>query len=163
MFDPREAERDNLYNRVVLLTIACCVLLALAAMARHEGLTYAALRWTGAQVTGTITQLEEIPRNPDANIVHYRYVDQDNRSHEGEYLDSRCGEKQDCDIDQDVALLYSRWFPEFSAIAANLHTYRPGFYIMSGGVLLSLLFFGIPFWTLGRISAMKKDETQHLG
>jgi hypothetical protein len=162
MFNPREAELDHLYNRVVLLTIACCVLLALAAMARREGFTYAALQWNGVQVTGTVTLLEEIPRNQLAKIVHYRYLDQDNRPHEEQYLDSGCGERQDCGVDQDVTLIYSRWFREFSAIAANVHTYRPGFYIMSGGVLLSLLFFGISFLTLGRISAMKQDQARHL-
>jgi hypothetical protein len=161
MFNTREAERDHLYNRVVLLTIACCVLLGLAAMAKREGLTYAAPQWNGAPVTGTVTLLEDIPRNRVAKIVHYRYVDQDNRPHEGQYLDSGCGERQDCDADQDVTLIYSRWFPEFSAIASDVHTYRPGFYIMSGGILLSLLFFGISFSTLGRISAMKRDQAQH--
>lgn len=162
MFNPREAELDHLYNRVVLLTIACCVLLAFAAMARNEGFTYAALQWNGDQVTGTVTQLEEIPRNRLAKIVHYRYVDQDNRPHEGQYLDTGCGERENCGVDEDVTLIHSRWFPDYSAVAANVHSFRPGFYIMSGGVLISLLFFGISFWTLGRISAMKRDDAQHL-
>jgi hypothetical protein len=35
MYYPREAEKDHLFNRVILLTVACCVVLILAGMARH--------------------------------------------------------------------------------------------------------------------------------
>jgi hypothetical protein len=36
MYYPREAEKDHLFHRVILPTVACCVVLILTAMARHE-------------------------------------------------------------------------------------------------------------------------------
>ncbi|MFV2950269.1 hypothetical protein ACNIZR_33440, partial [Pseudomonas japonica] len=48
------------YNRVILLTFACCVLLGLAAMARQQGAVYAAIQWSAVEVTGTVTQVESI-------------------------------------------------------------------------------------------------------
>jgi hypothetical protein len=57
MYYPREAEKDHLFNRVILLTVACCVVLILAGMARHEGIAYAAIRLSPVETTGTVTQL----------------------------------------------------------------------------------------------------------
>jgi len=82
MFYQREAEKDHLYNRIVLLTVACCVLLFLASMAKHSGSIYGAIRWSAVEVKGTVTQLERIPMNANGIILHYRYVDSDQQVHE---------------------------------------------------------------------------------
>ncbi|WP_339526483.1 DUF3592 domain-containing protein [Pseudomonas sp. EL_65y_Pfl2_R96] len=158
MFYPREAEKDHLYNRVILLSIACCVLLSLAAMARHQGSIYAIIQLSAAEVTGTVTQLEDIPRNSMVKIIRYQYVDHDRQVHEGEYQDQRYDEHSQYEVGQDISLLYSRWFPRVSSITTELHTYRPGFFIMTGGVLLALLFLGISFRTISRIFAMKQED-----
>ncbi|MCP1444791.1 hypothetical protein J3D54_003923 [Pseudomonas sp. GGS8] len=158
MFYPREAEKDHLYNRIILLTIACCVLLSLAAMARHQGSIYATIQFSAVEVTGTVTQLENIPRTNMAKIIHYQYVDYDRQVHDGEYWDERYAERPQYEVGQDISLLYSRWFPRVSSITTELHTYRPGFFIMTGGVLLALLFLGISFRTISRISAMKQED-----
>lgn len=42
MFYPREAKKDHLYNRIVLLTVACLILLFLASLAKHSGSIYGA-------------------------------------------------------------------------------------------------------------------------
>jgi len=47
MYYPREAAKDHLYNRIVMLTVACCVVLLLAAMAHKSGMLYGALSFNG--------------------------------------------------------------------------------------------------------------------
>ncbi|ROM76164.1 hypothetical protein BK654_16090 [Pseudomonas brassicacearum] len=158
MFYPREAEKDHLYNRIVLLTVACCVLLFLASLAKHSGSIYGAIRWSAVEVKGTVTQLESIPMNANGIILHYRYVDSDQQVHEDEYPDQRYSEHPQYQVGEEIPLLYSRWFPQISSIAAELHTYRAGFFVMVGGVLLTLVFFGISFVTFGRIYRMKEED-----
>ncbi|MEE1926464.1 DUF3592 domain-containing protein [Pseudomonas sp. 148P] len=158
MYYPREAEKDHLYNRVILLTFACCVLLGLAAMARQQGAIYAASQWSAVEVTGTVTQVESIPRNDMVKIIHYRYVDDDGQIHEDQCWDKRYAEHAPYDVGQDISLVYSRWLPRVSSISFVLRTYRPGFYIMVSGILLTLLFLGISFKTLGRISTLKQED-----
>ncbi len=50
MFYPREAEKDHLYNRIVLLTVACCVLLFLPSLAKDSGSIYGTTRWSAVEV-----------------------------------------------------------------------------------------------------------------
>ncbi|WP_207283651.1 DUF3592 domain-containing protein [Pseudomonas sp. FW300-N2F2] len=158
MFYPREAEKDQLYNRIVLLTVACCVLLVLASLAKHSGSIYGAIRWSAVEVNGSVTQLESIPMNANGIIIHYRYADGDQQVHEDEYVDQRYNEHDQYEVGGDVPLLYSRWFPQISSIATELHTYRSGFFIMAGGVVLTLVFLGISFATFGRIYRMKEED-----
>ncbi len=158
MYYPREAEKDHLYNRVILLTFACCVLLGLAAMARQQGAVYAAIHWSAVEVTGTVTQVEAIPRNDTVKLIHYRYVDGDGRAHEDQCWDKRYDEHAPYAVGQDISLVYSRWLPQVSSITTVLRSYRPGFYIMASGILLTLLFLGISFKTLGRISTLKRED-----
>ncbi|KIR13152.1 MULTISPECIES: DUF3592 domain-containing protein [unclassified Pseudomonas] len=158
MFYPREAEKDHLYNRIVLLTVACCVLLFLASLAKHSGSIYGAIRWSAVEVNGTVTQLESIPMNENGIIIRYRYTDGDQQVHEDEYVDQRYNEHDQYEVGGDVPLLYSRWFPQISSIATELHTYRASFFVMAGGVLLTLVFFGISFMTFGRIYRMKEED-----
>ncbi|WP_053147771.1 DUF3592 domain-containing protein [Pseudomonas sp. P97.38] len=158
MFYPREAEKDHLYNRIVLLTIACILLLFLASLAKHSGTIYGAIRWTPVEVKGTVTQLEGIPMNPNGVIIHYRYVDGDQQVHEDEYFDQRYNEHHQYTVGGDVPLLYSRWFPQVSSIASELHTNRASFIVMAGGVLLTLLFLWISFRTFGRIYGLKQED-----
>jgi len=157
MFYPREAEKDHLYNRIILLTVACCVLLLLASLAKQSGSIYGAIRWSAVEVKGTVTQLESIPMNKNGIIVHYRYIDSDQQVHEDEYPDQRYNEHYQYQM-EEVPLLYSRWFPQISSIATELHTYRAGFIVMAGGVLLTLAFLGISFMTFGRIYDMKEED-----
>ncbi|MDO7897438.1 DUF3592 domain-containing protein [Pseudomonas citrulli] len=158
MFHPREAEKDHLYNRIVLLTVACCVLLFLASMAKQSGTIYGAIQWSAVEVTGTVTQLESIPMNENGMIIHYRYLDGDQQPHDDEYADQRYSEHNQYEVGGDVPLLYSRWFPQISSIASELHTYRPGFIIMAGGIALTLLFFAISFTTFGQIYRIKDED-----
>lgn len=158
MYYPREAEKDHLYNRVILLTFACCVLLGLVAMARQQGAVYAAIQWSAVEVTGTVTQVEAIPRNDTVKLIHYRYVDGDGRAHEDQCWDKRYDEHAPYAVGQDISLVYSRWLPQVSSITTVLRSYRPGFYIMASGILLTLLFLGISFKTLGRISTLKQED-----
>lgn len=156
MYYPREAERDNLYNRIVLLTLVCIIVLGIAAMAMREGGRYALLRIGAVETTGTIMQVESLPRNSGAVIVHYRYNDRSGRAHDAEYLDTRFGEQSQYVEGGPVALVYCHWFPSINSITERLHQLRPGFYIMTGGVLIVMLLFGISlltFWKIGRMSA----------
>jgi len=158
MFYPREAEKDHLYNRIVLLTVACCVLLLLASLAKHSGTIYGAIQWSAVEVKGTVTLLESIPMNENGIIIHYRYTDSDQQVHEDEYPDQRYNEHDQYEVGGDVPLLYSRWFPQISSIATELHTNRASFFVMAGGVLLTLVFLGISFRTFGRIYRMKEED-----
>ncbi|WHS61370.1 DUF3592 domain-containing protein [Pseudomonas sp. G2-4] len=158
MYYPREAEKDHLYNRIVLLTVACLVLLFLASMAKHSGIIYGAIQWSAVEVKGTVTQLESIPMNENGMIIHYRYLDSDQQVHEDEYPDQRYVEHTLYEVGGDVPLLYSRWFPQTNSIATELHTYRSGFIIMTGGVVLTLIFLGISFMTFGKIYRMKAED-----
>lgn len=158
MFYPREAEKDNLYNRIVLLTVACLILLFLASLAKHSGIIYGAIQWSAVEVKGTVTQLESIPMNENGMIIRYRYLDSDQQVHEDEYPDQRYNEHDQYEVGGDVPLLYSRWFPQISSIATELHTYRSGFFVMTGGVLLTLVFLWISFRTFGRIYRMKEED-----
>ena len=81
MYYPREAERDNLYNRIILLTLVCILVLGIAAMAMREGGRYALLRISAVETSATVTQIEPLPRNSSAAILHYRYNDQSGHSH----------------------------------------------------------------------------------
>lgn len=126
MFYPREAEKDHLYNRIVLLTVACCVLLFLASMAKDSGTIYGAIRWSAVEVQGTVTQLENMQMNKDGAVIHYRYIDNDQQVHEDAYADQRYSEHNHYEIGGEIPLLYSRWFPQISSIATELHTFRAG-------------------------------------
>lgn len=158
MYYPREAEKDHLFNRVILLTVACCVVLLLASMARSEGILYATLKLGAIETTGTVTQLDDIPMNRDGKVIHYTYTDDKGRAHEAEYVDERYAQNAHYETGGPIPLLYSRWLPEKNSIASLVESNRPGFYIMIGGVLLALLFLGISFRTLGRIYAMKEED-----
>ncbi|MBT2342398.1 DUF3592 domain-containing protein [Pseudomonas sp. C3-2018] len=158
MFYPREAEKDHLYNRIVLLTVACCVLLFLASMAKDSGTIYGTIRWSAVEVQGTVTQLESMQMNEDGAVIHYRYIDSDRQVHEDAYPDQRYSVHKQYEVGGEIPLLYSRWFPQISSIATELHTFRPGFIIMAGGVLLTLVFFGVSFMTFGRIYGMKEED-----
>jgi len=158
MFYPREAEKDHLYNRIVLLTIACVLLLFLASLAHHSGSIYGAIRWSPVEVKGTVTQLEDIPMNPDGKVIYYRYVDSDQQVHEDEYADQRYNEHDQYQVGGEISLLYSRWLPQISTIATELHTNRASFIVMAGGVSLTLVFFWISFRTFGRIYGMKQED-----
>ncbi|WP_348970999.1 hypothetical protein [Pseudomonas atacamensis] len=158
MYYPREAAKDHLYNRVVMLTVACCVVLLLAGMARHQGILYALLNFNGAQTNGTVTQLEEILMNKNGKIIHYRYADELGQLHEGDFVDERYAEHTQYEVNGPIALLVSPWMPEKSAIASQLQSYRAGFYIMTGGVTISLLFLLISGRTFWQIQAMKEQD-----
>ena len=158
MFYPREAEKDHLYNRIVLLTIACCLLLFLASLAKNSGTIYGAIQWSAVEVKGTVTQLESIPMNKNGIIIHYRYADSDQQVHEDEYPDQRYNEHDQYEVGGEIPLLYSRWFPQISSIATELHTHRFSFFVMTGEVLLTLVFFGISFMTFGRIYGMRQED-----
>ncbi|MGE8143933.1 hypothetical protein ACQKP7_01855 [Pseudomonas frederiksbergensis] len=158
MFYPREAEKDHLFNRVILLTVACCVVLLLASMARGEGILYAALKLGAVEITGTVTQMDDIRMNPNGKVIHYTYTDDEGQRHEAEYVDERYAQNDHYETGGPIPLLYSRWLPAQNSIANRVDSNRPGFYIMTGGVLLALLFLGISFRTLGRIYAMKEED-----
>jgi hypothetical protein len=158
MYYPREAEKDHLFNRVILLTVACCVVLILAGMARHEGIRYAAIQLGPVETVGTVTQLDDIRMNRDGKVIHYRYTDLDGQVHDNQYVDERYATKTAYETGGSIPLLYSRWLPAQSSIARELNGNRPGFYIMMGGGLLALLFLGISARTLGRIYAMKEED-----
>ncbi|MBV4473970.1 hypothetical protein [Pseudomonas botevensis] len=158
MFHPREAQRDHLYNRIVMLTVACCVVLLLAGMARHQGIRYGALQFNAMQVSGTVTALEEILLNDNGKIIHYRYTDEQGLSHDDQYADERYAEHTQYEVGGSIALLVSRWLPKQNAIASELHSYRPSFYIMTGGLLLAVLFLLISGRTFWQIQAMKDQD-----
>ncbi len=158
MFYPREAEKDHLYNRAILLTVACCIFLMFAAMARREGSIYAAVQLSATETTGTVTQIENIPMYRDRSLVHYQYTDHDGQTHEDEYLDEHYQQKAHYEIDGPVSLVYSNWFPQKNCIASELHSHRPGFFIMVGGLLLSLLCLVVSARTIARIFAMKQED-----
>lgn len=158
MFYPREAEKDHLYNRIVLLTIACLMLLFLASLAKNSGIVYGAIQWSAVEVNGTVTQLEGIPMNKNGVIIHYRYLDDDQQVHEDEYPDQRYNEHAQYAVGAEVPLLYSRWFPQINSIATELHTHRASFLVMTGGVLLALICLWISFRTFGRIYRLKEED-----
>ncbi|MOA54644.1 hypothetical protein D3C78_1783020 [compost metagenome] len=96
--------------------------------------------------------------NENGIIIHYRYTDGDQQVHEDEYVDQRYNEHTQYEVGGDVPLLYSRWFPQVSSIATELHTYRASFFVMAGGVLLTLVLLGISFMTFGSIYRMKEED-----
>jgi hypothetical protein len=96
--------------------------------------------------------------NRDGKVIHYRYTDLDGQVHDNQYVDERYATKTAYETGGSIPLIYSRWLPAQSSIARELNGNRPGFYIMMGGVLLTLLFLGISARTLGRIYAMKEED-----
>ncbi|MGE8186024.1 hypothetical protein [Pseudomonas sp. NPDC086278] len=158
MFYPREAEKDHLFTRVILLTFACCFVLMLAGMSRHEGLRYAAIQLSPVDITGTVTQLEEIRMNPNGKIIHYRYTDPDGKVHDDQYVDQRYAQKTAYEPGGSIALLVSGWLPAQNSIASELNGNRPGFYILLVSVALALWTLEISFKTMGRIYAMKEED-----
>lgn len=158
MYCPQETEKDHLYNRFILLGMALCVVVTLAIMARQQGVVYAAMQWSTVEVTGTVTRLEDIPRSDMLKIIHYRYLDNDQKVHEGEGLDKRYGEHPTYDVGQEISLVYSRGFPGISSTTRDLHSYRPGFYVLTSGVLLALVFLGIGLKLLKRIFVLKRKD-----
>ncbi|RON66919.1 hypothetical protein BK669_02055 [Pseudomonas fluorescens] len=158
MYYPREAAKDHLYNRIVMLTVACCVVLLLAGMARNQGILYGVLNLNGVDTRGTVTQLENIPMNKNGKVIHYRYADEQGQVHEGQHADERYAEHTQYEVDGPISLLVSRWMPDKSCIASQLQSYKTGFYIMTGGVLLALLFLLISGRTFWQIQAMKEQD-----
>ncbi len=115
MFYPREAEKDHLYNRIVLLAVACCVLLFLASLAKHSGSIYGAIRWSAVEVNGTVTQLESIPMNENGIIIRYQYADGDQQVHEDEYVDQRYNEHDHYEVGGTFPCCIHVGFPKSAA------------------------------------------------
>ncbi|WP_122663676.1 DUF3592 domain-containing protein [Pseudomonas viridiflava] len=158
MYYPREAEKDHLYNRVILLIIACCVMLVLAAMARSSGLIYAAIKTGAVEVNATVTQVEDISRTSDMKLIHYRYVDQNEQTHEDAYVRDWPEKSESYEVGQTVPVLYSRWFPSKNSFSGKLNSHRPGFFIMTGCLSLALLTLLISLWTIRRIGILKAED-----
>jgi hypothetical protein len=161
MFYPREAERDHLFNRVTLLTIACIVLLSIAVMARKDGIRYGALLVNPVETLGTVTLVEFPPRNSEAGLVHYRYSDNSQDVHEGEYFDPHYSAGTQYESGDAIALQYCRWLPSISSSAEQLPGLVPGFYIMVGTVVLALLLLGISWLTICQISRMRAEDAHY--
>ncbi|EJM08504.1 MULTISPECIES: DUF3592 domain-containing protein [Pseudomonas] len=158
MYYPREAAKDHLYNRIVMLTVACCVVLLLAAMAHKSGMLYGALSFNGVENRGSVTALEQIPMNANGKVIHYQYTDAQGQTHEGQHADERYVEHTQYEVDGPITLLVSPWMPDKSCIASQLQSYRTSFCIMTGGVLLALLFLLISGRTFWQIQAMKEQD-----
>lgn len=158
MYYPREAEKDHLYNRVILLTIACCVLLAFAFMARGSGVIYGAIHLSPTEAVGTVAQIERFEKNSRFATIHYTYTDHDGQVHENSYFDAYYDEHPAYDVGGPIDIQYSAWFPSVSSLSSALHTYRMSFYIMATALLLVLLFLGISAWTINRIASMKAAD-----
>lgn len=158
MFYPREAQRDHLYNRIVMLTIACIVLLGIASMARTDGIRYTALLIDPVETTAMVTSVELFPRNTQVGNIHYRYSDDGSSTREAEYFDANYNASTQYQAGAPIQIHYSRWFPSISSTAEQLPTLVPGFYIMIGALAMTLLFFGISFLTFCQISRMKAED-----
>lgn len=161
MFYPREAARDHLYNRVVMLTIACIVALFIAVMAKKDGIRYAALLVDASETIGMVTLVELPPGNSQTGIVQYRYSDDSARSHEGEYFDPRYSTGIQYDVGSPIQLRYCRWLPSISSTVDQLPGLVPGFYMMTGALIVALLLLGISLLTICQISRMKAEDAYY--
>lgn len=161
MFHPREAARDNLFNRVTLLTIACIVLLSIAVMARKDGIRYAALRVDSVETTGRVTLVELPPGNSETGIVHYQYSDNSPEMRAGEYFDPRYSTGTQYEVGDAIQLQYCRWLPSISSTAEQLPRLVPSFYIMVGSVTFALLLLGISWLTICQISRMSAEDVYY--
>ncbi|MGY2202805.1 hypothetical protein [Pseudomonas gingeri] len=159
MYYPREAARDHLFNRAALLFFLILLACVFAMMSREDGLRYAALQTSAKEVTGTVTQVEELWRGPVflGQYVHYRFDDRNTRGDGVLYQDTftPSGSYHE---GEPVQVVYSEWFPSYHNLATQLRFGRPGFYIFSASVATVVLGFGLLFWTTHLIFRHRQED-----
>ncbi|MFK3772610.1 DUF3592 domain-containing protein [Pseudomonas sp. NPDC089406] len=156
MFQPREAERDHLYTRVVWLTIACCALMLLAMIAWGQGSTYAALQLDHQQTNAKVIEVEPT-LSDQAKIIHYQYTDRSGQAYTNTFFNDGYG-GQVYEVGQELAVSYSGWFPQKHGLSQKVPGYRADFIMLVGGIVLTLLCLAISFRTLTRLQTMKQER-----
>jgi hypothetical protein len=157
MYYAREAERDFLFTRAVLLFLFTLILALILSLSVSRGARHGLIKAGPIETVGQITQLESVgPRNSSTN-VYYTF------SHEGQREDGMVNnsfhvEDPGYEIGADVAVVYSRWFPSVHNIKANFHYSSPNFFILSVSASLMILCWVLILWTVHRIYQHKADD-----
>ena len=157
MYYAREAERDFLFTRAVLLFLFSLILALMLSLSVSRGAPHGLIKAGPVETVGQITQLESVgPRNSSTN-VYYTF------SHEGQREDGMVNNSfyvQDpgYEVGDPVAIVYSKWFPTVHNIKANFHYSSPNFYITSVSASLIALCFALILWTVHRIYQHKAED-----
>ena len=157
MYYAREAERDFLFTRAVLLFLFTLILALMLSLSISRGTPYGLIKAAPVETVGQITQLENVgPRHSSTN-VYYTF------SHEGQREDGMVNnsfyvEDPGYEVGDPVPVVYSKWFPTVHNIKANFHASSPNFYIMIVSTGLILLFWGMITWTVYRIYQHKAED-----
>lgn len=157
MYYAREAERDYLFTRAVLLFLFTLILSLMLSLSVSRGAPHGLIKAAPVEAVGEITQLESVgPRNASTN-VYYSF------SHEGQREDGMVNnssfvEDPGYEVGDEVAVVYSKWFPTVHNIKANFHSSSPNFYIMSASSGLMIVCWMLILWTVHRIYQHKAED-----
>ena len=129
MYYAREAERDFLFTRAVLLFLFSLILALMLSLSVSRGAPHGLIKAGPVETVGQITQLESVgPRKSSTNV--YYTFSHDGQREDGMVNNSFYVQDPGYEVGDPVAVVYSKWFPTVHNIKANFHYSSPNFYIM---------------------------------
>jgi hypothetical protein len=157
MYYAREAERDFLFTRAVLLFLFTLILALMLALSISRGTPYGLIKAAPVETIGQVTQLESVgPRNSSTNV--YYTFNHEGRRQDGMVNNSSYVEDPGYEVGSLVPVVYSKWFPTVHNLKANFHASSPNFYIMSASAGLMLLCWMLIIRTVYRIYQHKAED-----
>ena len=160
MYYPREAQRDFLFTRAVMLFVATLVLALMLFLSKDRGAPYALIKASPVETTGQVTQLESFGNWGTITNVYYSFK-HDEHDQDGMATTSGYAGGPVYEVGSPVQVVYSKWFPSVHNLKANFNSGRWNFYIMSASAVLIALCQALMFWTLFRIYRHKEEDRQY--
>lgn len=157
MYDPREAQKDFLYQIQVVAIMVLLIAAGFTAWSFRNGLQYALLSNYAHAVTGTIVQIE---RRPYASaIIDYVFDYPDGTPHSGRFLAPR-PESVDYIVGREIVVLYFPPYREIFQIEDRLPAQKMSFYMLIISILAMLGMFALVVYSAFRI-VQHREESQH--
>ena len=157
MYDPREAQKDFLYQVQVVAIMILLIAAGFTAWSFRNGLQYALLSTYAHAVTGTIVEIE---RRPYANaIVDYVFDYPDGTPHSGRVL-APTPESVDYVVGRDIVVLYFPPYRRIFQIEDRLPAQKMSFYMLSISVLAMCGMFALVVYSAVKI-VRHREESRH--
>ena len=134
MYEPREALKDFLYMRVVVLVLLIGVCGLIGSFAFREGVLYASVSMSPIRVVGEVTSYLETKYSVE---TVYTFIDQDGNVRSGERSFSR-SDHDSPRLREQVEVLYASFDSELHSLEQDFHRNEIPFYMLSAAILISI-------------------------
>jgi len=157
MYYPREAQRDYLYTRNIILVIFSAVAGLVASYTFDSAILYAAIEADPNKSLAVITQIDKNPRNSRALTIEYEFTKSNESRIEGEYKMYTDYESAPF-IGDKFEVIYSGFLPEYNSRSSKHPDESMSFYIFIGNILFIIFCFFLVFSTGRKIQKLKESD-----